>query len=175
MSSFARYFYRSWSIRKLCCYGSDQNCFVFSLNTKGCDKLNAFISWIYFICNFNNIGVSIVVPITTNTMAGKSWREMSPIWAPFCATIKATSPLDIIPIPTDNASLFSYLQSFAPKPHPITLDNTAPMSKIKEKVNTMEDIPATSVFIPIPAKKNRSKKHIWYYTYPSHNIISDIR
>ena len=41
-----------------------------------------------------------VVAITTITIGGNMDASMSPISYPFCATIKATSPLDIIPTPT---------------------------------------------------------------------------
>ena len=49
---------------------------------------------------FNTIGVITVVAITTITIGGNMDASMSPISYPFCATIKATSPLDIIPTPT---------------------------------------------------------------------------
>lgn len=99
------------------------------------------------------MGVINVVTITTSTIAGKSESEINPACSPFCATIKATSPLEIIPTPMVRESILEKPHSFAPNPQPMILDSMATTkSAMVKKINSV-DMFVTTVLIPILAKK----------------------
>lgn len=63
----------------------------------------------FFMPTFNKSGVTSVVTITIRTMAGNIFSLTSPDCAPFCATIRATSPRETMPRPID-------IESYEPKP-----------------------------------------------------------
>ena len=105
------------------------------------------------ITSFNKIGVISVVTITTRTMAGKSESDISPACSPFCATINATSPLEIIPTPMVKESIFENPHIFAPNPQPIILESMATSKSAMVKNISSVDISVTTVLIPMLAKK----------------------
>ena len=56
-------------------------------------------TFFYVAKNFNKIGEIIVLTTTTITIGPNIILESSPSSAPLLATIRATSPLDTIPVP----------------------------------------------------------------------------
>ena len=102
--------------------------------------------------SFNKIGVKSVVNITTITIAGKRFSSNSPALAPFCATIKETSPLAIIPVPIAKAVKLLNLQSLAPIKQPIIFVKIATIKSTTAKTIIFTVIPCILVFIPMLAK-----------------------
>ena len=76
-----------------------------------------------------------------------------PTDSPFCATIKATSPLVIIPTPIFNASGPLNLQILAIRPQPMILHSNATTTNPIEKSTNSPFRWSKLVFNPILAKK----------------------
>ena len=107
--------------------------------------------------SLSKIGVIIVVTTTTITTGPKRSSEISPLAAPLLATIRATSPLEIIPTPICKLSLGEYLQSNAPNPQPITLVNIAIIPRITVNIIKVAVISFNSTLKPMLAKNNGDK------------------
>lgn len=76
----------------------------------------------------------------------------SPTDNPFCDTIKATSPLVIIPTPIFKESDILNLQIFAIIPHPTILETNPTATNAMEKIKILAFKLSKFVFNPILAK-----------------------
>ena len=103
------------------------------------------------------MGDNIVVAITTIKIGAKTVVLINPALNPLLATIKATSPLDTMPIPTCRDSLFVYLNNLHPSPQPIIFDITATMVRTRANNNTTTLILGRTTFKPILAKNMGAK------------------
>ena len=99
----------------------------------------------------------IVVITTTITTGPRNEDPISPRADPLSATISATSPREIIPIPTWNASFPVHPHIFAPSPHPTTLLKMAITSRMIAKIQMLASIPPSVTLRPTLAKNTGEK------------------
>ena len=77
----------------------------------------------------------------------------SPTASPFCDTIRATSPLVIIPTPILIACFGEYRSNIAIREQPIILEKSATATNASENQRIFQFISLMSVFKPMDAKK----------------------
>ena len=80
-----------------------------------------------------------------------------PAESPFWAVMRATSPLDIIPMPILRESFLLNPRSFALPPQPITLATSATSVKRILKTSSFAFIAPKLVLSPIPVKNSGAK------------------
>lgn len=102
--------------------------------------------------NLRHIGVAIDDTIIRRMTLVKYTGLRSPTDNPFWDTIRATSPLVIIPIPIFNESLAENLHSLATAPQAIIFVNSATRTKAMENHRICAEKSAMSVLRPILAK-----------------------
>ncbi len=99
----------------------------------------------------------IVVTATITMIAVYTSPDTTPDVAPTPATIKPTSPLDTIPIPTLIALLLSLRNIIEGNPQPSILVAMAIETRIPAISNTSRLMPRKSTCAPIIAKNNGAK------------------
>ena len=72
---------------------------------------------------------------------------------PLLATMRATSPLEIMPTPIWTHSRLVYRHSLAPRPQPMILETMAHSSRSTEKRTMERDMSGKTTLAPMLAKK----------------------
>jgi len=103
-------------------------------------------------------GVTNVETITITITTVKTLFVMIPLVMPALATIKPTSPREIIPTPTRNDSPHAMPPAFAPNPQPTILEMMAIMITTIAKARSLGDKARMLAVSPIPTKKIGTKK-----------------
>ncbi len=98
--------------------------------------------------------------------------DNAPVVTPTPATIKPTSPLDIIPIPTLIDLALSLRNIQEGKPQPISFVDMSIATIIPAMTNTFRLIPRKSTWAPMIAKKRGAKMNCSLWTYSSICLIS---
>ena len=89
--------------------------------------------------------------------AVKNWEEIMPTDKHFWATIKATSPRVIIPMPIFKESLKLNLQILAIMPQPTILEPSATTTKARQNSRNFTSVISKEVFKPMLTKKIGAK------------------
>ena len=94
-----------------------------------------------------------MVAMTTINIGAKMDVVIKPAAKPLFATIRATSPLETMPIPTCKDSLLLYLNNLHPIPQPTILVITATITRAIENIMIVKFILGKINFNPILSKK----------------------